>query len=78
MSHPPYVPPEDVCNTKSKKNSKWSGKKSADNAEHGEEDGMVGALDDGMMHTWVGQKVMPITLISLLVRVDIATLRRAH
>jgi hypothetical protein len=46
LSDPPYVPPEDVCITKSKNNLKHSGKKSVDNAEPGEEDGVVGALDD--------------------------------
>jgi hypothetical protein len=46
LSDPPYVPPEDVRNTKSKKNSKYSGKKSADNEELGKEDGVVGSVDD--------------------------------
>ncbi len=46
LSDPPYVHPEDLRNTKSKKNSKHSGKKSADNAELGKEDGVVGAVDD--------------------------------
>ncbi len=46
LSDPPYVPPENVCNTKSKKNSKCTGKKSADNVEQGKEDGVVGAVDD--------------------------------
>jgi hypothetical protein len=44
LSDPPYVPPEEVRNTRSKKNSKHSGKKSAE--ELGEEDGVVGAVDD--------------------------------
>ncbi len=41
-----YVPPEDGHNTKIKKNSKHTGKKSADNAEQGKEVGVVGAVDD--------------------------------
>jgi hypothetical protein len=46
LSDSPYVPPEDVCNTKNKKNSKHTGKKSADNAEQGDKDGVILAVDD--------------------------------
>ncbi len=44
LSDPPYVPPEKVRNTRSKENSKHSGKKSTE--ELGEEDGVVGAGND--------------------------------
>jgi hypothetical protein len=44
LSNPPYVPPEEVRNTRSKKKSNRSGKKSVE--EMGKEDGMVGAVDD--------------------------------
>jgi hypothetical protein len=44
LSDPPYVPPEEVCNTRSKEISNHSGKKSLE--ELGKEDGVVGAVDD--------------------------------
>ncbi len=44
MSDPPYVPPDEVRNMRSKKNSMRSGKKSAQGL--GKEDGVVGAVDD--------------------------------
>jgi hypothetical protein len=44
LSDPPYVPPEEVCNMRSKKKSNRSGKISAE--EMGNKDGVVGAVDD--------------------------------
>ncbi len=44
MSDLPYIPPEEVRNTRNKKNANRSCKKSAE--EMGKEDGVVGAVDD--------------------------------
>ncbi len=44
LSDPPYVPPEEVLNTRSKKKSNHSGKKTPEEMDG--EDGVVGAVDD--------------------------------
>ncbi len=67
MSYLSYVPPEEVHNTKSNKNSKHTGKKSADNAEQGKEDGVVGAVDDAEPEQ--GRVVSPIPTSFMLYEV---------